>query len=440
MARRARRGGYRNNPYNAKAYKFTARRRAALKKAQAKSARERRIKVGIMAAGGIASVGVALYLGRNTSVGKGVRRDVAKQVRRFNPQRVGRAMNIARARAAVNPVNKEAVRVAGAISPAGTPHQAGHVGITPAPFPHAPGTEAPKVFTRTVIPTEDPSIVRGELEAEAAHRASAEGSLDKFMDPGDRGIPMRLVQGRALSKTSIRKALRARNKEVVKAGGQAMTGAEIESHVEKMIADGTIRSRVTGAQTTIRTNPQAVPHATAPNSGITQEQFDAITAMDTPQKPVLGTPTSKGGGRGVVKLPNSPPATSITIPGLGNAQSPFGTQVTPAPLTRGQKAAMTRARNKAAKANDAKPAEHPSTPAFSHAAPQAQPHSPSSPEVRERESWAARIGKPVGGWTSMSSELKQRAIDRANKSGYTITSSGLIYPTVGPGASYDKIK
>lgn len=100
MARRRRYSSYSAGPY-----KFTSRRRAALQRAQAKSARNRRIKVGIMAAGGVAAVGVSAYLGHKHGGAIGS----------YKPA-MANARNALAARLVAQPKAKEATRISSAVS------------------------------------------------------------------------------------------------------------------------------------------------------------------------------------------------------------------------------------------------------------------------------------------------------------------------------------
>jgi len=321
MAKR-RGGGYRGNPYNAKAYKFTARRRAALKKAQLKSARERRIKVGIMAVGGIAAVGVGVYLGRNTAVGKGVRRDIAKQTRRFSPQHVGRAANLARARAAVNPINKETMRMAGAISPADAPRTGMplHIG------PHTPGgslqAKPPDTsqYKRTDLGKQSEASVkeaRAAIEAEAAWKASAEGSIARFTDTSEASLPSELTGEKIqpLRRETAARAVGQHQAARSRSGSPNPGKAANRDTVDMMIAGSIDAARAAhGVQTPIRTNPRA----TGPmhiGAGATAAEHDALWAEIDKNR---GLSTTRPG----VPQTTARAANTTSVPGVGTSHSP----------------------------------------------------------------------------------------------------------------------
>jgi len=258
----------RYSSYNAKAYKFTARRRAALKRAQAISARQRRIKVGIMAAGGIAAVGTGLYLGHRMGRGKSVAGSTHKPPQ-AHPGNAAAAIN------AVQPGQKEAVRMAGAVSPAHTPRPTIGVGSVP----HAPGDVGgdgkpdTSNYTRTRVPDEDPSIVRNEIRAEEAHRKSAEGSLERFTDRSEEQVASILVSGQPVHRGTAARAVGVHESNKGNLGVPVSDREQRRDRVDMMIAGSIETARaVHGEAAGIRPNPRANPsNVIAPGSRLERE-------------------------------------------------------------------------------------------------------------------------------------------------------------------------
>jgi hypothetical protein len=448
-----RKGGYRNNPYNAKAYKFTARRRAALKKAQAKSARERRIKVGIMAAGGVAAVGTALYLGRNTAVGKGVRRDVAKQVRRFSPQHIGRAQNLKRARAAVNPVNKEVMRMAGAISPADTPRAAGtplHIG------PHTPGDQItnPKpdqaTFRRTDLGRQSDASVkaaRDAIAAEEAWRKSDQGSLARFTDTSESSGPHELIEGQRqpVRRETANRAVAQHQNARLRSGAPAASQDERRDTVNQMIAgDISAVKAIRGIETPIRTNPRATgpTHISAASS---QAEQDALWAEYDAQRGLSATRP------GTVPHTTASASHTTSVPGVGTSHSAAVSgigQIIPGwrKLSKEQKAAKRALASSAGlKIDGLGKISRPGAPKPQKPKPPANPSGKSVSEIHGDKILARagydpvsegpghRLapghGSKVGGWEHMDAQQKSIAQAYAYKFGMYVDARTGIYKT-----------
>lgn len=279
--------------YNAKAYRFTQRRRAALKRAQAISARKRKmafVKVGVVAA----SVGAGIYLGRNTAIGKSVRSGVADSVRRIRPPQA-QPGNIAGAIRAVQPDVKEAVRQANAISPAHAPRPT--IGIGSAP--HVPGdgnsfTDAkpPEInYTRTRLPDQIAQEVRDAMAQEDAAKFEAKGdaAIARFVDTSESSLAAEgLVRGQPVHRGAAARAvgMHESNKGRMSAGVPA-TSQERFDTASKIIGDSiTAAHAVHGTQTPIRQNPKADPtNVIAPGSRLEREYLRSLLEQGEPSSP-----------------------------------------------------------------------------------------------------------------------------------------------------------
>jgi hypothetical protein len=231
-----------------------AQRAAAIKRHQ-RAKRNKKIAVGAgIGVGVLAGVGAGYVLGTKTKTGAPAAANARNRAARF-----------------VSTAHKEAVRMAGAISP---PRVAARFRRAK---PTKPGNANPQVFRRVEIPAVHPDV-RDAMQkaAESKNRPGKDPITGLPLKPMNPAYKAPRVRGGKISETAAKKAVAKDQAQKIAMGVEHGHLTGTQKRVDNMIADGTVRKVYAGRKTRSKTRR---PRKAA-GGGISAEQRLRNAAFD----------------------------------------------------------------------------------------------------------------------------------------------------------------